>query len=84
MAHPDTASVIETIGRLADEIARASPESAEKARQIAALAAEISCAMVDGTAIRDAIESETADSDLSDTQVRSTAEAVLRTTREIT
>ena len=82
MASSDPDTLLDTIARLAEEIARASPECADKARQIATLAAEVNCARIDRSLIRDAIEAETSDSDLSDTQVGRTAEAVARAVRD--
>jgi hypothetical protein len=79
---PGNDALLESIERLAGEIARASPESAEQARQIALLAGELRCGPPDRAAIRDAIDSETADSDISDTQIRSATEAVMRAVRE--
>ena len=82
MVSSDPDTLLDTIARLAEEIARASPECADKARQIASLAAEVNCSRIDHSAIRDAIESETSDSDLSDTQVGRTAAAVTKAVRE--
>ena len=82
MASSDPNTLLDTIARLAEEIARASPECADKARQIATLAAEVNGSRIDHSLIRDAIEAETSDSDLSDTQVGRTAEAVARAVRD--
>lgn len=72
--------VVDTIARLAEDIARAAPEVADRALQIAALAREIG-PEYDPIAVADIIGAETADSDLSESQVRATARAVLGTTR---
>lgn len=82
MGPQDTSTLLDTIARLAEEIARASPECADKARQIGALAAEIGAADIDGATIRDTIETETVGSDLTDAQIGRTADAVVKAVRE--
>ncbi len=73
-------SVLDTILMLADQIARTSPESAEQAMQIAKLVHELG-PEPDRTLIKDAIEIETADSDISDARVQTTTDAVMKVVR---
>ena len=73
-------SAIDAIVALAEEIARASPECADKAVQILDLARTLE-APPDQAAIEDAIEAGT-DGDLSDTRVRSASSAVVRSIRD--
>jgi hypothetical protein len=80
-AHRNSA-ILDTIVTLAEEIARASPDCAEKAVKIVELVGELSAADLDRAAIRDAIEVETADSDLSDVRLSSATDAVLKAARE--
>jgi hypothetical protein len=69
----ERSSGLETIAALAEEIARSSPESANKAMQIAELARELDDNADVGT-IRDVLEAETVDGDeLSDTRARTAA-----------
>ena len=75
-------ALLETIGTLAEEIARACPPCAEKAAQIVSLIGEIQSVAVDRASVQDALESETVDSDLSDAKVRNAADAVVRATRD--
>ena len=74
-------TLLETIVMLAEEIGRASPESADKAMRIVKLVRELDAAP-DQATIQDAIETETLDSDLSDTQVHNTATAVVKALRD--
>lgn len=70
-------SGLQTIAALAEEIARASPEAANKAMQIAELARELDDTADLGT-IRDVLEAETVDGDeLSDTRARTTATEIV-------
>lgn len=69
--------VLDTIVMLAERISRTSPESAEHAMQIVKLVHELSPAP-DRALIKDTIDLETADSDLSDARIQSTADAVMR------
>ena len=69
----ERSSGLQTIAALAEEIARSSPEAANKAMQIAELARELDDAPDAGT-IRDVLEAETADGDdMSDTRARTAA-----------
>ena len=70
-------SVIETVVMLAEQIARSSPESADQAMQIVKLVHELG-PEPDRDMIRDTLEAETADTDLSDARVQTTADAVMR------
>lgn len=72
---------IEAIVELADEIARTSPESADRAMRIVALLRSIEGPEPDREAVQDAIEAQ-AVTDLSDVGARNAADAVLRTIRE--
>ena len=80
-AHQNS-SILDTIVTLAEEIARANPECAQKAVKIVELVGELNAADLDRSAIRDAIEVETADSDLSDVRLSSATDAVLKAARE--
>jgi hypothetical protein len=72
--------VLDTVVMLAEQIARTSPESAEPAMQIVRLVHELA-AKPDRAEIKDAIEVETADTDLSDARVQMTTDAVMRAVR---
>jgi hypothetical protein len=80
LPHEQT-ELIRTITALAEEIARASPESADKAMRIVALLGEIRPAP-DRETVRDVIETETIDTDISDTRLDSTTEAVVRAIKD--
>ena len=71
---------IDTIVMLAEQIAHTAPECATQAMRIIELANELG-SEPDRAIIMDAIEAETADTDLSDARVQSTAEAVARAVR---
>jgi hypothetical protein len=73
-------AAIDAITGLAEEIARASPECAEKAMQIIRLLDALG-PTPDRAAIADAIDAEAA-GDLSDTTVRNASTQVLRTIRD--
>jgi hypothetical protein len=73
-------TVLDTVVMLADQIARTSPECAEPAMQIVKLVNELG-PEPDRTLIKDTIDLETADTDLSDARVQTTAEAVMRAVR---
>ena len=73
-------SAIDAIIALAEEIARASPECADKAMQILNLVKGLDCSP-DLAAIEDAIDAGT-DGDLSDSRVRSASSAVVRSIRD--
>jgi hypothetical protein len=70
-------AALDTVVMLAEQIARASPESADQAMQIIKLVNELGPAP-DRASVRDAIDLETADTDLSDAKVQTTADAVMR------
>ena len=74
--------VVDTIVSLAEQIARAEPDVAEKAMQIASLAGQLRTAEPDRETIRDAIETEALDSDMSSARLGATTEAVVRAVRE--
>ena len=80
-AHQNSA-ILETIVNLAEEIARASPDCAHKAVKIVELVGELDARDIDRAAVQDAIEVETADSDLSDVRLASATDAVLKAARE--
>jgi hypothetical protein len=80
--HADAESMLDTIGTLALQIAQSCPDCADPASRIAALALEIRGVALDRGAVRDAVEAETVDSDVSDAQVGATVEAVVRTARD--
>jgi hypothetical protein len=71
---------IDTIVMLAEQIAHTAPECAIQAMRIIELVNELG-SEPDRAMIRDAIEAETADSDLSNARVQTTAEAVARAIR---
>ena len=73
-------AVLDTIAALADQIARTSPECADQAMQIVKLVHELG-SEPDRTLIKDAIDMETADTDVSDARVQTTADAVMRAVR---
>jgi hypothetical protein len=73
-------AVLETIVMLAEQIARTAPDCAEQAMQIAKLVQELG-SDPDPALIKDTIEVETADTDLSDARVQTTADAVMRAVR---
>ena len=70
---------VSAIINLAEEIARLSPECAEKALKISDFARELSGFQPDHASIQDAIESEMLDDEISDTRARSVASAVIDT-----
>lgn len=73
-------AVLDTVVMLADQIARTAPECADQAMQIVKLLNELGPA-ADRTLIQDALDMETADTDLSDARVQSTTDAVMRAVR---
>ena len=73
----ETTGSIETIVRLAEEIARMAPECAPKALQIAELARELEAAP-DQATVQDAIDSKALEDDLSDISSQSAASAVVK------
>lgn len=68
--------VLDTIGVLAEDIARASPDCADKAMRILDLVRSIPT-LPDRNVVQDAIESNLVDSELSESQVQSTTSAVV-------
>lgn len=78
MTAADTDSLIDCVSELALDIARLCPDCAEKAQQLVSLVGQIRSRPLDRGAIQDAIGCEMVDTDLSDAQVRTTTEAVLR------
>jgi hypothetical protein len=71
---------IDTIVMLAEQIAQTAPECATQAMRIIELVNELG-SEPDQAMIKDAIDAETADTELSDARVRTTAEAVARAVR---
>ena len=82
MAAHQNSAILDTIVSLAEEIARTSPDCAHKAVKIVELVGELDARDLDRTAMEDALAAETADTDLSDARLRSTAAAVLKAARE--
>ena len=82
-ATADFNTTLETIAQLADDIARVSPESADRAMRIVKLIRDLEVARPDRATVQDAIEAQAA-TDLSDVQLRNTTDAVLRTMRDET
>ncbi len=73
-------AALDTIVMLAEQIARTSPECADQAMQIVKLIQELGPAPDRGL-IKDTIDAETADSDVSDARVQTTTDAVMRAVR---
>ena len=73
----DRDALAATVSTLAQDIARAAPECADKALQIVELVQELSF-VPDRQAIQDAIEERTLDGDISESRVQLTTSAVLR------
>jgi hypothetical protein len=71
---------LDAITMLAQQIARMAPDCAEHARKIVELASEL-VPNADWATVRDAIEAETAGSDISDSDVNLVTDAVLRAIR---
>jgi hypothetical protein len=70
-------AVLDTVIMLADQIARTAPECADQAMQIVKLVSELEPA-ADRMTVKDALDLETADTDISNARVQSTADAVMR------
>jgi hypothetical protein len=81
MQQVNATGIVETIVRLAEEIGRASPESAAKAMQIAELARELDAAP-DQATVQDALDAQMLDNDLSDVNTQNAASAVVRALKE--
>ena len=79
-AAPDRQALLDAVVMLADQIARTSPESADHAMQIVKLVHELG-PEPDRALVKDTIEVETADTDLSDARVETTADAVMKAVR---
>lgn len=76
-------ALFDTISTLAMEIAQHCPDAAERASSIVKLVSEIRASpAVDRGAIQDVLETELEESDLSDTHVRRTTEAVVKAVRQ--
>jgi hypothetical protein len=73
-------SVLDTVAMLADQIARTAPECASQAMEIVKLVNELGAAP-DRALVQDALDAETADTDLSDARVQTTTDAVMRAVR---
>ena len=73
-------AVLDTVVMLAEQIARTAPECAEQAMQIVTLVQDLR-PEPDRDLIKDTIDMETADTDLSDARVQNTADAVMRAVR---
>ena len=73
-------SVLDTVAMLADQIARTAPECASQAMEIVKLVNELGPAP-DRALVQDALDAETADTDLSDARVQTTTNAVMRAVR---
>ena len=69
--------VVDTIVRLAEEIARTAPECASKALQIAQLARELE-EQPDQATVQDALDAQALDDDLSDVSSQTAASAVVK------
>ena len=77
----EPAALLDSIETLAMEIARHCPDCAERAARIAAFASEVRAGGVDRGTVQDVLETELGDDDVSDVQVRSAAEAVVRASK---
>ena len=73
----ETTGSVDTIVRLAEEIARTAPECAPKAMQIAELARALQAAP-DQATVQDAIDAKALDDDLSDISSQSAASEVVK------
>lgn len=76
------AGVLDTITVLAEDIARASPDCADKALRIMDLAGDLN-GRPDRDLIQDAIEAKLVDSEMSDSQIQSTTSAVVGALRNL-
>jgi hypothetical protein len=77
----DAQAAFDTIVQLAEDIARTSPESADRATRIIELLREVQPQSLDRATIADAIDAQSAP-DLSDSGVNNAASAVLNTLRD--
>ena len=73
-------AVLDTVVMLAEQIARTAPQCADQAMQIVKLVHELGPAPDRGL-IQDALDAETADTDVSDARVQTTTDAVMRAVR---
>lgn len=76
----ETDSILDTVAALALDIARQCPDCADNAMRIASLVGQVKSAPVDRGAIQDALDVRLADSGISDSEVRSTTEAIVKAT----
>ncbi len=79
--HANADSMLDAIADIALQIARTCPDCADAATRITKLVSEVRGAALDRGAIRDAVETGTADSDLSDARLDATVEAVVKMSR---
>ena len=77
MTQVDPTSHVAAIIAVAEEIARVAPDCAERALKIIELARELEEVQPDRTSIQDAIESQMAIDEVSETQVRNVTSAVV-------
>lgn len=77
MTQVDPTSHVAAIVAVAEEIARVAPDCAERAHKIIELARELEEMQPDRTSIQDAIESQMAIDEVSETQVRNVTSAVV-------
>jgi hypothetical protein len=73
-------AAVETIVMLAEQIAHAAPECATQAMRIVELINEL-YAEPDRALVKDALEVETADADLSNARIETAADAVMKAVR---
>ena len=81
MGEPHTDAVIAAITDLADEIARLCPDCAERAKSIGSLVAQLRSAPIDRETVRDALDAQTVDSELSEPRLQAAVEAVVSETK---
>ena len=77
MTQVDPTSHVAGIIAVAEEIARVAPDCAERALKIIELARELEEVQPDRTSIQDAIETQMATDEVSETQVRNVTSAVI-------
>jgi hypothetical protein len=73
-------TTVETIAMLAEQIAQAAPECATQAMRIIELVNDL-CAEPDRALVKDVLEAETADADLSNARIETAADAVMKAVR---
>jgi hypothetical protein len=74
-------AAVETIVMLAEQIAQAAPECAAQAMRIIELVNELD-AEPDRALVKDVLEAETADADVSNARIETAAEAVMKAVRD--